>query len=399
MSGPGLGVALLALSLAVSLVRHRAGLGLLLGGCVVAWLIRWGLVAPVEGLGPLLVQVDGVGLTWAIGAATGCALATGRGRAGLAACAVGAGLLLDARWGLTLLGVAWFGAAWMHAPPRRVVIGGSLVCLGVMALWWLGVGRLTDLPPMRSVVQLRVLAGYGVLLVPVLCLPGAARSAGLLAWTFGWLRFMTPICPEAVQIIGPGLRWLAVALAALGVVLMWRGRRVAPIALVAVGGALLAGLTQTALGQSSAALLLASGGIGLALAHREARMSGGLALVSPAWLAGLIGATHAGLTAVRSVDLGPWMLTVDGAALLCLIGLVFAPRAPLPRRQVLVLGLGILTLLGAPSLLGHTLPGAEQVAARTDRRALPPDDRFGWRRVESLRRYRPEPPPPDAGVE
>jgi hypothetical protein len=297
------------------------------------------------------------------------------------------------------MGIAWFGAALSHLPPRRTLIGGVVVCLGVLALWWLGLGRLPDLPPVRSVVQLRILAGYGCMLVPVLCLPGAARSAGLLAWTFGLLRFITPMCPEGVQVIGPGLRWMAGAVALLGVGLMWRGRRIAPVALVALGGAWLGGLTQTALGISGAGLLLAAGCVGLALAQREVRIGGGLAFVSPALVAGLISVTHVCLTAVRPVDLSAWMFVVDGAALLCAIGLFFAPRAAVDNRRAMALGLGIGIALGLPTLLGHPLPGAEGVAVAHDRRALPPDDRFGWRRVQWLERFRPAPAPPDAGVE
>lgn len=399
MSTPSLGFALLVLSVAVAFVRHRAGLGLLLGGCLVAWTIRWFIVAPIEAIEPLILQIDGVGLTWAIGAVAGCALGRGRGRAGLAACAVGAGLLMDARWGLTLMGVGWFGAAISTTTPRRTLIGGSVICLGLIALWWLGIGRLPELPPLRSIVQLRVLGGYGVMLIAVLCLPGAARAAGLLAWTFGLLRFVTPICPEAVQIVGPGLRWMASAVALLGAGLMWRGYRVVPVACVAVGGAGLGLLTQTTLGVSSASLLLAAGCIGLALAMRQPRVGGGLALISPAWAAGLIGVTYACNTAVRPVDLSAWMWAVDGAALACVFGLFFAPRAPVANRRVLALGMGVTCVLGAPALLGHQLPGAQVTAAATERRALPPEDRFGWRRVQRLNRFRPPPGPPDAGVD
>lgn len=397
ISGPSLGMALLALAVAVAFVRRRGGLGLLTGAVALVWAIRWFLNAPIEQLGPLLVSVDGPGLTAGLGAVVGCALGRGRARAGLAACLLAAGLFADLRFGISILCVAWLATAWVHAPPRRVMAGSVVVLALLVGAWWLGAGPLHALPPTRSIVQLRVLGAWGAGLIPVLLLPGAARSAALLAWTWGLLRFVAPLCPEAFALITPGLRWLAVGIAALGAVLMLRRRMVAPIALVACAGAWLGIATGTALGLGGAALLLAGGAIGLTLTQRDGRIGGLFAFASPALLVGLFWITWAANTVVGPVPLGGWAVAVAAAAGVSLIAALFGPRQPLEGARGLILGVGMASVLGVGAIGTGRLPGSETVAAQVGRRGIPPDDRFGWRRVEWLERFRPQ--PADAGLD
>lgn len=292
------------------------------------------------------------------------------------------------------------GPAWIHAGPRRTIIGGTLIALALVALFWLahtlGIGRLDALPPIRSTTQVIVLGIYGGLLLPVLMLPGAARSAGLLGWTWGLMRFVAPLCPETLQLIMPGLRWLAIAVAILGAVLMVRGRRIAPIALVTMAGAALALGTRTDLGITAAALLLASGALGIALVRIDARVGGVIAFVSPALIVGLIAATYGAWTAVGPVAVGPWVTGVVCAAGVCLLGVIWAPRNPTERPRSLIFGAVLSLCLGAAPLIAGPLPGASTVAAQAGRRAIPPDDRLGWRRVHWLERFRKA--PADAGA-
>lgn len=397
VSGPSLGMALLALAVAVAFVRHRAGLGLLTGAVLIVWAIRWFLAAPLEQLGPITVGVDGPGLTVALGAVTGCALGRGRARAGIAACLLAAGIFADVRLGMTALAVAWCAVAAAHADPRRLMIGSLFVGAALVGAWWLGAGRLDALPQLRSIVQLRVLGVYAAVLIPVLLLPGAARSAGLLAWTWGLVRYVAPLCPEAVQLIGPGLRWLALALALLGAVLMATRRAIAPIALVATAGAWIGMSTGTAMGIGGAALLIAAGAIGLTLAQRDGRIGGLLAFASPATVAGVLWVVHASRTAVGPVEFGGWAIGIAGAAGVALIATVFGRRLPLEGPRGLVIGGVIGAAIGLGPLVTQRLPGADTVAAQVSRRGIPPDDRFGWRRVQWLERFRPQ--PADAGVD
>lgn len=399
VSGPSLGFAVLLLGVAVAFVRHRAGLGLLVGAVAATWGIRWFFNAPFEVLGPIAVTVDGAGLTVALAAVSGCALGAGRGRAGMAAAVLAACLLVDVRLGLTALAIAWTTAAWIHAGPRRTLIGGLIIALTLVAFFWLstalGIGRIDQLPPIRSTTQVLILSGYAALLIPALLLPGAARSAGLLGWVWGLMRFIAPLCPETMQLIAPGLRWLALAVALLGAVLMLRGRRVAPIALVTLAAAVLAMGTRTDLGVTAGALLLASGALGVALIRLNPRVGGAIAFVSPALLVGLLAATYATFTVVGPVQTGLWMTGVAAAGGACLLGVLWAPASAITRPRALIWGAVVSTCLGAAPLLAGPIPGAEAIAAQAERRAIPADDRLGWRRVQWLERFRER--PADAG--
>ncbi|MGK0362598.1 MAG: hypothetical protein ACI9U2_004919 [Bradymonadia bacterium] len=400
VAGPSLGMAVLALAIAVAFVRHRAGLGLLVGAVAFTWAIRWVFNAPLEVLGPLAVGVDGPGLTVALAAVGACAIGQGRGRSGLAATLLAACLIVDVRLGLIALGLAWTAAAWIHAGPRRTIIGATLIALALLGLLWLasqlGIGRLDALPPIRSTPQVVILGVYAGLLIPALLLPGAARSAGLLGWTWGLMRFVAPLCPETLQLITPGLRWLAITVAILGAVLMVRGRRIAPIALVTMAGAVLALGTRAELGITAAALLLASGALGVALVRLDTRLGGVIAFLSPALIVGLSAATYATWTAVGPVAVGPWVTGVVGAAGVCLLAVLWAPRREIERPRSLLFGAALSVCLGVAPLLGGPLPGASTVAAQAGRRAIPPDDRLGWRRVQWLESFRKA--PADAGV-
>lgn len=397
VSGPSLGMALLALGIAVAFVRHRAGLGLITGAVLLVWAIRWFIAAPLEQLGPLTVGVDGVGLTAALGAVAGCALGRGRARAGIAVSLLAAALMADLRFGVSALAIAWGGAAAVHAGPKRLMIGSLFVGTVVVGAWWLGAGRLDALPPLRGVVQLRILGVYAAAVIPALLLPGAARMAGLLAWTFGLVRFVAPLCPEAVALVGPGLRWLALGVATLGAALMVLRRPIPPIGLIACAGAWMGLATGTALGVGGAALLLAAGALGLPLVQRDPRIGGLLAFASPATVAGLLWVVHATGTAVGPVSFAGWTLGIAAAAAVALVGAALAPRAPLVGGRGLALGITLGAALGLGPLLGRPLPGAEEIAAQVGRRGIPPDDRFGWRRVQWLEGFRPQ--PADAGVD
>ncbi len=310
---------------------------------------------------------------------------------------VSLGLLYVLAADLRLAVLPWLILLALCPGRRELRALAGLMMLGCVVFAVAQRGGLAEPAPLRSLLQLRLLGGFaGAAVLAAAATLASFRSGGLLlavASVYGLLRFVGPICPDALRLSVPALAWALPAVAvALLVAGRWRPRAHLLLPLLA---AVLGLVSGTEPGVEGAILLLAATLVVVVGLHHAPEAPLGVGALGLPGSLGFAGAWLALGAAARAVGPVSLELSASICAAALLPALLLSLRSLKPAALAPVLGFAVCLVLGGVlPLLDAARPSDARQAAALSEVAVPVDDPHGWRRLHQLHRRRAQ---PDAG--